>query len=148
MRRYDRSVPRRLLLSTAGALLLAGCASSGGGVAPRPSPADPGVVTRQQIESSGARTVWDALRLTVSLHVEDDIHGHPAALRHRGHASILGPQSPVLVMDGAVLGDFRHLELVPATELLSIQVRSPSYAVARYGALARAGVVELHTRRD
>ena len=148
MRRSHRSSSLVPALSAVAALLLAGCASSSGSLADRPSPADPGVVSKQQIEASGARTVWEALRLTVALHVGDDRYGNPRTLRHRGHNSILGSQTPVLVMDGAIISDFRHLDEVPAEDLVSIQVRSPSYAVARYGSMARTGVVELHTQRN
>lgn len=129
-------------------LLLAACASTGGHMADRPTPGDPGVVTREEIQASGARTVWEALRLTVALHVEDDLAGNPARLRHRGYNSILGPETPLLVVDGAIVRDYRHLDEVPARDLVSIHVRSPSYAAARYGSLARAGVVELNTRTD
>lgn len=143
-----RSSPIASVRTVALLLLLSACATAPPRADERPPPDDPGLVTRQEIEASGARSVWDALRLTVSLHVADDVRGEPAILRHRGHESIVGSPSPILVMDGAILRDFRHLDELPAEDLVSIQVRPPSYAVARYGSLARAGVVELRTRRD
>lgn len=148
MRSPHRSSPVAPVRTVALLLLLSACATAPPRPGDRPSPADPGLVTRQEIEASGARTVWDALRLTVALHVVDDVRGEPAILRHRGHESIVGSPSPILVIDGAILRDFRHLDELPARDLVSIQVRPPSYAVARYGSLARAGVVELRTRRN
>ena len=148
MRSDHRSSTLLPTLTLLAVLALAGCASGGVPPGDRPAPSDPGVVTQQEIQASGARTAWDALRLTVALHLEDDVRGNPATLRHRGHGTILRATSPILVVDGTILRDYRHLDEVPARDLLSIQVRSPSYAVARYGSLAQAGVVELTTRRN
>lgn len=142
---------RTAALSLAGLLLagagLLGCTSAREGLPVRVGPEDPGTVTDDQIRASGARTVWQALRFTTTLHVRDDANGSPGELYHRGKNSFDWDQTPLLVMDGAIVSDFRHLHEIPAADLLRIRVRSPSSASAEYGALARAGVVEMDTRR-
>ena len=144
--RHRSAVPSLALLLSLAALV-AGCASSGDGVRARVGLDDPGTVTDEQIRASGARTVWQALRFTTTLHVQDDASGHPGELYHRGKNSITSDQAPLLVRDGAIVSDFRHLHEVPASDLVRIRVRSPSSASAEYGSLARAGVVEMDTRR-
>lgn len=138
-------------MSTSAALLAAvvtmACSAYDGDRIARLSPADPGVVSRSEIEESGARTAWEALRLTVALHLEEDVYGNPSQILHRGHGSILGPQAPILVVDGAIVSDFNDLDEMPAGDLAQIRVRSRSAATAEYGALASAGVIELTTRR-
>lgn len=135
------------LLAAAGAAgLVSACASTGGRSASAVGLEAPGTVTRAEIRASGARTVWQALRFTTTLHVRDDPAGRPGQLLHRGRNSISLENTPLLVMDGAIVSDYRHLDRVPASDLLSIRVRSPSSASAEYGGLARAGVVELDTR--
>lgn len=135
-----------LALLVAGGSLVA-CSSTRPGFRARLAPGDPGTVTDRQIRASGARTVWQALRFTTALHVQDDANGNPGELYHRGKNTVTGDHTPLLVMDGAIVADFRHLHEVPASDLLRIRVRSPSSASAEYGSLARAGVVEMITRR-
>lgn len=145
MRHRTAALPLAALLLAAG--VLAGCASTRDGPPVRVGLEDPGTITDAQIRASGARTVWQALRFTTTLHVRDDANGNPGELYHRGKNSITSDQTPLIVMDGAIVSDFRHLHEIPAADLLRIRVRSPSAASAEYGALARAGVVEMETRR-
>ena len=140
-----RSVATPLLLLAGGLLL--GCSSATSGFRAAVSPQEPGTVTGDQIEASGARTVWQALKYTTALHVQDDDAGNPGELYHRGKNTISSDNTPLLVMDGAIVSDFRHLDEIPASDLVQIRVRSPSAASAEYGSLARAGVVEMVTRR-
>lgn len=145
MRHRTAALPLAALL-VAGAALV-GCTSARDGLPVRVGLDDPGTVTDEQIRASGARTVWQALRFTTTLHVQDDANGNPGMLYHRGRNTFDADQTPLLVMDGAIVSDFRHLHEIPAADLLRIRVRSPSSASAEYGALARAGVVEMDTRR-
>ena len=141
-----RSAVTPSLVLLAGGLFL-GCSSATSGFRASLSPQEPGTVTDDQIEASGARTAWQALKYTTALHVQDDDTGNPGEIYHRGKSSISSDNIPLLVMDGAIVSDFRHLDQIPASDLLRIRIRSPSTASAEYGALARAGVVELFTRR-
>lgn len=141
-----RSAVTPILLLLAAAPIL-GCTSGAAGFRAGLSPSSPGTVSDDQIQASGARTVWEALRYTTSLHVQNDETGHPSELYHRGKNSLTSDNMPLLVMDGAIVGDLRHLDEIPASDLVRIRVRSPSAASAEYGSLARAGVVEMVTRR-
>lgn len=142
-----RRTARSLAALITAVAVLAGCASASDGFGVRVGPDEPGIVTDEQIRASGARTVWQALRFTTTLHVQDDGEGNPGELYQRGKNSITSDHTPLLVMDGAIVSDFRHLHEVPASDLVRIRVRSPSSASAEYGSLARAGVVEMDTRR-
>src|SRR2546427_1352066 len=64
----------------------------GGGPAPRAwgAPASPNsyFITEDKIAQSGARTAWDALRLTVPIVQFRERRGRPAEISRRGRASI------------------------------------------------------------
>ena len=127
-------------------LLLAGCFSSRG-PGPEGRLADHTRLDVDQIEASGAQTAWEALRLINGLRLEEDAEGRPVGLVHRGHRSLTGPDTPLIVVDGAIHRHFWQLDRIPARDLASIRVRSPASASAEFGSLAQSGVVELTTRR-
>ena len=143
---------RRSMILPAGlVVLLGGCSLAGAsGGAPVPEAAGsshPGsVVSRQDIQDSGARTVWQALRLTTNLKLDQDSDGHPSGLLYRGHSSISLDDTPAIVVDGALLSNLYTLDQMPADELESIQVWSPSEAPIRFASVASSGLIEIRTR--
>lgn len=154
--RASAGVRERLphLLLPLGLLLgLGSCA----GVGPRPDgtaskAADPDRssptrVTRDEIVRSGARTAWQALRRTTSLHMEAIGSGSPARVSHRGHGSFHLSDAPLVVLDGAPLADWKELHRIPADDLSAIRVRSSGNAAIEYGSRAKNGVIELYTHR-
>lgn len=127
-------------------LLTVGCFSSRG--ADRSVPfADHAVLTDAQIETSGAQTAWEALRLINGLRLVENVEGQPVGLYQRGLRSLAGSNTPLIVVDGAIHRDFRQLDRMPANDVATIRVRSPSAASAKFGSLAQNGVVELTTHR-
>lgn len=139
--------------ATIGLVALTGCALAGrsgpasASRAAGPSHAD-AVISRSEIQSSGVQTVWDALRLTSSLKLTTDSRGRPISLLFRGHKSISLDDTPLIVMDGAVLSNLYTLADMPATDLQSIYVWSSTEAPIRYANMASSGVVEIRTMQS
>src|SRR2546427_7379193 len=75
----------------------------GGGRPPRAwgAPASPNsyFITEDKIAQSGARTAWDALRLTVPIVQFRERRGRPAEISRRGRASIYLDDQTRLVID-------------------------------------------------
>ncbi len=135
--------PTRLILVVV--LLLAGChphaipAGRSGG--------DHIVITRDQIERSGAQTAWEALkRLAPQFTFRENRNGQPSGLERRGRTSILLSDAPLVFMDGAELSDFRSLNQIPASTLLSIEILSGIEGTAYYGSNAVSGVILFKTK--
>src|SRR4051812_19015121 len=81
------------------------------------------MITEAQIERSGARTAWDALkRLAPQFSFRENRNGQPATLERRGRSSILLSDAPLVFVDGAELADFRSLNQIPASTLFSIEI--------------------------
>lgn len=140
----ESSRPLLILITAA---VAAGCAATRGPDGPAPeATSDPAALTSAEIRSSGAQTAWDALRLLNGLHLEEDVEGLPIGLQHRGHRSLVGPGTPLIVVDGAIHRDFRRLDWIPAEDVASIRIRSPSEAGAEFGSMAANGVLVLTTR--
>jgi len=125
-------------------LLLAACHPH----AAPPSPsADHIVITQAQIERSGARTAWEALkRLAPQFTFRENRNGQPGSLERRGRSSILLSDAPLVFVDGAELADFRSLNQIPASTLLSIEILNGIEGTSYYGSNAVSGVILFKTK--
>src|SRR5437867_5399187 len=82
------------------------------------APASPNsyFITADKIAQSGARTAWDALRLTVPIVQFRERRGRPAEINRRGRASIYLDDQTRLVIDNVRVYDLRVLEQMAAAE--------------------------------
>jgi len=101
------------------------------------------VITAEQIEASGARTVWDALRRTVTTYTFRE----SGRIDHRGRSSIVLSEPPHVLLDGVVLGDVRVLDRMPASDVLTIEVLSGITGTTYHGTNGTNGVIRIRTRQ-
>jgi outer membrane cobalamin receptor len=105
------------------------------------------VITAEQIVASGATTVWEALRRTVTSYTfRETGNGTPVRIDHRGRSSMNLSDHPIVLLDGVQLADIRVLEQMPASDVLSIEVLSGISATTYYGTNANNGVIAIRTR--
>lgn len=124
-----------------------GCATARSG-AERASPQPPAnVVFGDAIAASGAKTAWDAIRLTVR-HVEMiEAGGQPSRIRRRGHASLDLNDDVVVILDDVRLTDLRSLQSIPAEDVLIIEYLDPRDATSYGGASSPSGVIAITTKK-
>jgi len=114
---------------------------------PAPAGSDHILITQAQIERSGARTAWDALkRLAPQFTFRENRNGQPGGLERRGRSSILLNDAPLVFVDGAELADFRSLNQIPASTLLSIEILNGIEGTSYYGSNAVSGVILFKTK--
>lgn len=102
----------------------------------------------QQIAASNARSVWDALRLTVKgiSFLESGRTSAPARIRRRGASSLTLRDEPQIYIDQVRVSDFSVLRGMPATDVESIRVLSGIDATTYYGSNSGDGVILIRTR--
>lgn len=136
--------------SWTGLILLLGCASGGGGNvghSDRLQNAEGQYISEEQIAQSGARTAWEALRLTVhNITFNETGRGQPTRITRRGRSSMVLDDGPRILVDGVALTDYTVLARMPASDLQSIEVLSPMDATTLYGTNYVGGVIRIHTR--
>jgi outer membrane cobalamin receptor len=146
-RRPARAISR----VTCVALIVGSIACGTGAKVLRPAPSADGarVITAEQILRSSATTAWDIIKQSGALSIKETYSGEPARLvNRRGRSSIYLPDSdtPLVVMDGAVLSDFRVLKQIPAHSIATIRILSRSQGALQYGTHVRGGVIIIITK--
>lgn len=147
----DRRFPIGVRVATsalAAAASLLACAELPPQRAPSPSRAQGVLITRDDIERSGARDAWEAIRKNVNhLRFTEDADGDPTWVgANRGSPSLNAPDEILLVVDGALMGNSAYLRRIPAATVTYIQILSGSQGTARYGLAAGNGVVVVRTQ--
>ncbi len=138
--------PSLLAGSLLAATLLAACAPARVGDAMAPNDADGIIITREQIEKSGARDGWEALRRAAThLKFQYTRQGTDVKVTHRGVDSFLLDPQVLLVLDGAHVQGLSILETILARNIDYIQVLPGRVGVVRYGTSAGHGVVVVKT---
>jgi len=130
------------------AALLAGCG------APRANPQniasippDLGtLITQEQIAASGAKTAWDALRLTVHKIQLRETRGSASRIERRGRSSIYLDDQVRVVLDNVRVSDLQMLQQIAAADIFKIQVLSAMDATTYFGGTSASGVVIITTR--
>ena len=109
--------------------LLAGCATTGG-----PRPADSDVLTRAEIDESGAETALDAVRRL-----------RPRYLRGRTLVSVTYPQAslPIVYVNGLFRGGLSSLGSILVHDIEEIRYVNPSDATTRWGTGHPGGVIHV-----
>lgn len=145
------ALPRVVTLPTM-LLVVASCARSPG---PAPRSASPAssvppevgtLITQDQIAASGARTAWDALRLTVP-HIQlRESRGSAARIQRRGRSSIYLDDQVRVIVDNVRIPDLQLLEQMAAADIFQIQVLNAMDAATYFGGASASGVVIITTR--
>ena len=107
------------------------------------------VVTTEQIQRSGARTVWEALQLNVPLvsfrGTTQSGSGENLRIRRRGRSSLLLNDDPRVFIDQVRITDLSVLDGMPASDIAAIVVLSGLDGTTYYGTNAGNGVVLIFT---
>src|SRR6266480_1621296 len=143
-----RSVLRPSRFLRGGALLVCVAAAGGGaraGAAQSNAPSVGRVITAEAIAKSGAKTAWDALRLTVPNVQLREVRGQPARIQRRGRASLYQEDQVRVILDH-LLQDLKIVDRqVVASDILTIEVLTGLDATTRYGAGSTTGVIVIST---
>lgn len=139
--------PLRTITLGAAAFLFAGCADLPPVKSPAPSRAQGMLITRAEIEDSGARDAWEAIRKNVHhLRFIEDADGDPVWIgAHRGSTSIVRRDAILLVVDGVLMSGSSYLRHIPAPTVAWIQILAGHEGTTRYGIAAGNGVVVVQT---
>jgi outer membrane cobalamin receptor len=144
MRHYRLSPVAGLFIAAS----LVGCATSG-----YHAPAGAGhndVITEQEIAKSSCTNVWDLLRKRARMYnYAEDRYGRPRYIttkRGKSTIALAGSDSPMVVIDGARLGDVAALRDMPTDAVQSIELQSGITGTSSQGTNAVAGVIYIHTK--
>ena len=128
-------------------VILLGCGPGVHKETPPGVPAGTYLITAEQIEKSGARTAWQVLqRNAPMLQTTDDRNGRPAKLGRRGRASLMLDDSPMILLDGVRMPDFRTLDDIDAQSILSIYIYDGVEGTTYYGTNSGTGVIVIKTK--
>ncbi len=126
--------------------LVAACATASARDATAPRERDGQIITREDIEQSGARDGWEALRWGAThLNFQNTREGSPVRITHRGVDSFFIDPEVLLIVDGAQMQGLSFLENIPANNIEYIQILAARVGVVKYGTSAGNGVVVVKT---
>ena len=143
---------RQATRSAVGFALIVTCVACGTGtrvLRPAPSPDGGRVITAEQIARSSATNAWDIVKQSGALSIKETYSGEPARLvSRRGRSSIYLAESdtPLVVLDGAFLSDFRVLKQIPAQTIETIRILSRAQGALRYGTRVGGGAIIILTK--
>jgi len=137
---------RRFWLLGLGLASAAGCGGARGGIEQSNAPSGGRVITADDIAASGAKTAWDAVRLTVPNVQLRENRGRAARIQRRGRASIYLDDQVRVIVDNVRVTDIRVLEQVAASDILTIEVLSGLDATTYYGGTSTSGVILIKTK--
>ncbi|MGH7574096.1 MAG: TonB-dependent receptor plug domain-containing protein [Longimicrobiales bacterium] len=130
---------------TLAAALIAGCSTNSQGG--RGGDADgPGqLITSKMIRDSRLSNGWDVLR-RYARHLSFSEHERgPVRITRRGRESIYLNESPLLLIDGVKVQDFRTLVSLPARDIESIRILSGAESSVHHGIFAASGAIVVRT---
>ncbi len=105
------------------------------------------LITQDQVEKSGGHTAWEVLKRTAPmLTFRESRSGRPSSLGRRGQSSITLDDTPLIILDGVRESDFRVLDNIPATTILSIYILTGIEGTTYYGTDAVSGVIVIRTK--
>ncbi len=126
--------------------LVAACATAPAGDPSAPKEREGQIITREEIERSGARDGWEALRWGAThLNFRYTREGSPTRVTHRGVDSFFIDPQVLLIVDGAQMQGLSFLENIPANNIEYIQILAARVGVVKYGTGAGNGVVVVKT---
>lgn len=138
---------RRLPVPTL-ALFLVACAGMGVPAANQMAPGSATrLVTASQIERSGARTAWEALRATLpGLSLRETRVGTPVSIGRRGRSSLYLSSSPIVLVDFVRISDLGLLRDIAAGDVLTIELINGIDASTYFGTNAGSGAILIRTK--
>ncbi len=116
------------------------------GLAQSHAPSAGRVITAEAIAKSGAKTAWDALRLTVPNVQLREVHGQPARIQRRGRASIYQDDQVRVILDHLTVDDLQVLKQVAAADIQTIEILTGLDATTQYGAVSTSGAIVITTK--
>jgi outer membrane cobalamin receptor len=122
-----------------------GCAGNAARGAATPPPRPGAIITQEKIAASGAKTAWDAVRLTVPNIQLRESRGKAARIQRRGRASIYLDDQVRVIVDNVRLYDLQQLQHMPATDIFTIEVFTGLDATTYYGGTSTSGVIVITT---
>ncbi|MGI9627810.1 MAG: TonB-dependent receptor plug domain-containing protein [Longimicrobiales bacterium] len=130
------------------ALAFSACA----GVKARPADAPDGsrarIISAETVERSGARSMWDAIKLNVKhAWFTESAKGDPERIRTRGASTVSLFEDMRIFVDGALITDLNVLSETPARHIGQIKVLSGIDATTYYGTMSGDGVILITTRQ-
>lgn len=145
-KRCQRST-RNLAATLLAAPLLFACAQLPPSETPVTSGANGYLITHAEIEDSGARNGWEAVRRNVNhLRFAEDAEGDVAWVgAMRGNPSLVAEDALLLVIDGTPMLETTYLQEIPARSIAYIEILSGQRGTARYGAAGGSGVIAVRT---
>ncbi|PYO44822.1 MAG: hypothetical protein DMD33_01695 [Gemmatimonadetes bacterium] len=123
-----------------------GCGGARAGSERSSAPSAGKVITAEAIAASGAKTAWDALRLTVPNLQLRESDGRPTRIQRRGRASIYLDDQVRLMVDNVRVYDIAVLVQIPAADVRTIEVLNGLDATTYYGASSTSGVIIIRTK--
>jgi outer membrane cobalamin receptor len=104
-------------------------------------------ITAERIASSGARTAWQVLKHDAPmLTTTEDRNGRPSSLGRRGRASLYLDDSPMILLDGVRIPDFRALDDIEAQSIHAIYILTGVEGTTYYGTNSVSGVILIKTK--
>jgi len=105
------------------------------------------LLTAEEIDRSGARSAWDALRRSgTNLSFSESTDGQATRVGNRGASSVTLRDGPLIFLDGNRLDDLRQLQSIPASTIGTIRILSGIEGTRVYGTNAGGGVIIIETK--
>src|SRR5438067_1652211 len=110
------------------------CGGARAGIEDTNAPSGARLITAEAIAKSGAKTAWDAVRLTVPNVQLREVRGEPARIQRRGRASLYQDDQVRVILDHVPIEDLQVLKQVAAVDILTIEILTGLDATTHYGA--------------
>lgn len=107
------------------------------------------VITSDQIERSRASSAWEVVVLTGMFRTEEANDGTPTGLvSRRGKSSLYlsAADTPLIVVDGAIVSDFGALRDISSTSIASVHLLDWQVSTMYYGTNGGAGAIVIKTK--
>ena len=128
-----------------GLVSTAGCGGARAGIEDTNAPRGAKLITAEAIAKSGAKTAWDAVRLTVPNVQLREVRGEPARIQRRGRASLYQDDQVRVILDHIPIEDLQVLKQVAAVDILTIEILTGLDATTHYGAVSTSGAIVITT---
>lgn len=103
------------------------------------------LITRETISQSGLSTGWEVLRRYAEYLSIGEHERGPVRVTRRGRESLYLAESPLLIVDGVKVSNFRVLTTLPARDIESMRILSASEGTLAHGMHAASGVIIVQT---